>query len=806
VAGYGPIRATSFVLILAFSCGVGACSYSVGDSCQNSGQCGVGRVCQFSVSSISSSTVTGTCEPAHDLVKGASCLIGEECRDALKCLTGTCEPAGSEEKGDPCHGDDDCTGSLRCAVEDAHPLCIADGNSDWAERCSSHADCFQGLHCELNICLAGSPWAGVSCADPELGPARAYFEVPKTADARQNDFFRLPFPNDALNNNGRLDLSGFPLPPEPAGSLLEAYASELSRAGGWGTSGTVMFRFSGAAVITTNEVSWVDITPNAPSNGSDDGVVIQYRDDRTAYVCEHSLAVRRPQGKPLEPGHTYGVWLKNAQTPSGDLIQPSADFSAMLSDDSPAAAQLAHAYSAYAPLRDYLRNTSADRATLIAATVITVRDVRKDMASIAAAVEGLAPPATSSWVHCQAGATSPCPVSVTECPLNLASCQPSTVQPSCDSGGPNYEEYQALISLPIFQRGTPPYLDQSEGGDVQAEPVRYEDVCISLTVPSGAPTPDRGWPLVVFAHGTGGSFRSHVSEGVAGALAGAETRTGVLGIDQVQHGTRRGASDWPPDYLFYNLLNPLSANGNPLQGAADQISLARYAQAAAIETDQGVIHFDPTALVFWGHSQGATEGSLMLPFADEFSGAVLSGNGAGLIDGLLQKHLPEDVASDAAKALQDPLLGEIGEFHPLLSLLQHWEDPSDPVNYAVLDAARPASGHRAKSVFQVYGLRDNYAPGVTMANYALAGGFALVSADIGVGEPDRIGTLAPRSAPLVGNVPVSGAQPVTLGVREYAPPAGVDGHFVAFDTASANADVVHFVSTLVARQPPQIGK
>jgi hypothetical protein len=51
-----------------------------------------------------------------------------------------------------------------------------------------------------------------------------------------------------------------------------------------------------------------------------------------------------------------------------------------------------------------------------------------------------------------------------------------------------------------------------------------------------------------------------------------------------------------------------------------------------------------------------------------------------------------------------------------------------------------------------------------------------------------------------------GTSKFTLGVREYGPPKNDDGHFVAFDVPSANADVVRFLSASVSSSdPPAIG-
>src|SRR5205085_6096777 len=112
-------------------------------------------------------------------------------------------------------------------------------------------------------------------------------------------------------------------------------------------------------------------------------------------------------------------------------------------------------------------------------------------------------------------------------------------------------------------------------GDFSAQKQRDEDVCMAVTVPKGT-MPANGWPVVVYAHGTGGSFRSHINEGIAKSLA--QAGIAVIGIDQVQHGPRRNGSMKSPNDLFFNFTNPGAARGNPLQGAADQLSLVKLAR------------------------------------------------------------------------------------------------------------------------------------------------------------------------------------------------------------------------------------
>jgi hypothetical protein len=355
--------------------------------------------------------------------------------------------------------------------------------------------------------------------------------------------------------------------------------------------------------------------------------------------------------------------------------------------------------------------------------------------------------------------------------------------------------------------------------------VREEQVCMALTVPTDATMPAGGWPLVVYAHGTGGSFRSHVRDEVAGSLAdvtlpGGETvQFAVLGIDQVQHGPRRGDSTDSPETLFFNFTNPDAARGNPMQGAADQLALARLAatlDADAATTGGDAIQIDPNAVVFFGHSQGATHGSLALPYSSVFSGAVLSGNGGSIKDALLNKTSPVDIAAVIPFALGDPQLAGNpptiglagGQDHPGLTLLSHWIDPADPLHFAIVAGREPATGQTPKHVFQTYGLDDSYSPPTTMRAYATAGFLDEAEAHSSASTPDdlRLNFDAdPLAVPVSGNATVDG-QDVTVLLRQYGPPSGSDGHFVVFDVPAANRDAVRFLGMSALGQVPQVGE
>jgi hypothetical protein len=282
----------------------------------------------------------------------------------------------------------------------------------------------------------------------------------------------------------------------------------------------------------------------------------------------------------------------------------------------------------------------------------------------------------------------------------------------------------------------------------------------------------------------------------------------VLGIDQVEHGPRRGSSTASPDVLFFNFANPAAARGNPQQGAADQISLARFATSldvTAAETGGDAIKIDPTNIVFFGHSQGSTEGSLALPYADTYKAAVLSGNGASLMDALLWKTSPENIAAAVPILIDDPdpATGYLngGDKHPVLTLLQQWIDPADPLNFAVTAGSAPPTGHTGKHLFQTYGLSDTYSPAATLQTYAIAAQLELA--------PPAAGLVVPSGEQIAvsqSTTPVSGNGPngLTLAVRQYEPPSGDDGHFVVFDVPTANDDVLHFLAEAASGATPSV--
>jgi hypothetical protein len=325
--------------------------------------------------------------------------------------------------------------------------------------------------------------------------------------------------------------------------------------------------------------------------------------------------------------------------------------------------------------------------------------------------------------------------------------------------------------------------------------------------------------VLLVAHPTGGSFSDQLgSSGLATWAATIDTPSVVLSIDLPVHGDRRGTSKRPPQDLFFNLVNPKSARGNALQGAADLMALARLA-AAGISADdsplEAAIPFDPKRVAMFAHSQGATHAALMIGGEPRVRSVVLAGLAGQITAQLLSLKRPTDTSSVLPFLLFDPdtrgkLVGVEaqggGHANPMLALMQGYLDSSDPVNYAAqLQLEPPSTAPNGHDVLFVYGLFDSFTPEPVQKAYADAAGLSAV-------DPDLTLAFNEVASPARGNVMVGNASR-TVGLRTYDPKGDAinpelvqDGHLVSSTTRRGSADVRRFLGQALGGQTPQIGQ
>lgn len=785
----------------------------VGETCQNSNQCRIGLLCGAD---------TKTCSPGGNVIQGGNCYLSGECTTGNYCTQdGTCAPSGKGAVGDVCSSEGDCAAGLLCAQTGLTGACAPAGSGDLNRACQQTTDCMAGLLCITGTCgkAVVDPWGGVlsTCPAEDTIP-RIYFHVPRASDPTTNtDFYRLPFPNDIRIKNGKVSLSGHPRPGPRIlpFDIVDRYITAIeAESTGFGANQAIYVRFSKAFDPASFPgggcaADIIDITPTSPTYTLSTGFTCEAVSSSTPYICGPFMWVRPIFGSPLRPGTTYAMIVRNAiKDTLGTAFAADDDFSAMLGATSPADPDLAAAYAAYQPLRDYIAAGKIAASDLAVAAVFTVQKYEDPLAAIDTAIATADAPTVEGMVRCgDPGVVSPCDDGKTGAD-HLRGCL------AADSTSANFDEYQGTIGLPVFQQGTVPYLTPTDGGGIEYDVTGAatiqgtQKVCFALTVPKGA-APADGWPLVVYGHGTGGSYRSIVDLGLSDDLAQGAVSAGVavdggssatavpmamLGYDGILHGTRNGGSTKPVGELVYNFLNPVAARDNALQAAADLIAIPRGLDGLAA---QG-INIDGTRLSLYGHSQGGNGASLVAARQSSYGAIVMSGTGGTLIFTLLEKTQPINIPAVLPYLLGAGSVAQVDASHPVLNLMQMYFERSDSVNFGRRLFHEPLPDMTAHHILHVYGTKDSYSVVDTQRDYALAAGFQVARPIV-----DDFG-LKGVDPPVSYNEYFGSYGKLTAVEIQYQPTGNYDGHFVSTQNPSARSAIQEMLVTFARDGVPTV--
>jgi hypothetical protein len=619
-------------------------------------------------------------------------------------------------------------------------------------------------------------------------------------------FFDHPFPSDLRRDaNGAIVFKGFPNP-----SMLPLLAQYITQTDGllkgFSPVAATALRFNTAIDTSTlpadppaslmpdSSVQIVDVDPTSPEHGKRHLAQVHWQADEAVYWPSNTLSVLPMLGRPLRPKTRYAVVITNkVHSATGLPIQPSADLAEVL-ERSPTTDRTRAVHDLFAPAVKELAAAGVATADIIHLTVFTTNDPTEEtFAAMDDVSKNVPAPTATGWAK--------------------------------KDEDPDYTVYEGNYGpSPNYQAGTVPFHQPKDGGGfivVNGVPKLQNtfNLRFALAVPIAAkcPMPATGYPIALYAHGTGGDYRSFIDDGTAQAAT--QKCVAMMGIDQIFHGTRPGApaADDPQrettiELLFFNLDNILAARTTNRQSAIDVVQQARLftdtktkVPAATSVTGQEIA-FDATKVMFFGHSQGGLNGPLFLAGSDLARGGVLSGAGSDLALALLEKTKPVDVTAAfrllVGLADRDAAM-ELNIFHPVMTLTQSIVDSADPLEYGAFITRAPRTGHKPKSIFQTEGIGadgvgDSYAPphGIEALSVAIGlprqlpgvrpvveAGWASI-ADITVGSDGTSGNLA-------GGV-ASGV------LAQFAPAAGHDGHFVVFDDPKARGQAAAFLANLAA--------
>lgn len=630
---------------------------------------------------------------------------------------------------------------------------------------------------------------------------QSIFVVPADlAELAEETFFDQPWPSDLRKeSDGTVRFEGYPNPREKP-ILIDYIQSMKGVLRGFSPAASGFLRFTVAldpsslptpkgSLDLDASVQLIDVDPASPDHGARQRVTTFFRAEEGAYWRPNTLAFMPALGFPLRPNTRYALVVTDrVRSASGASLAPSKDLRALLGTAG-ASGPASAAKDAWADAITELEAAGIAKKTIVHLTVFTTNDPVGETAQIRDHV-----------------------VASTAAPKIIDGTLKRTDQTS------SYDTYEGRYGpSPNYQKGKLPFVKFGDGGtlafDASGAPQLQSefDLRFAITVPLAAacPMPAKGYPIVLYAHGTGGNYRSFIGPADEGPAL-AKRCVATMGIDQIFHGDRPGASAGSPEILFFNIQNPIAARANGPQSAIDVVQQARLFTESKIVipaavTGDAEIRFDPDKVAFFGHSQGGINGPMFLAVDDQARGGMLSGSGSMISIALLEKTKPVDIAG-LVKVVFLGLLGdeveELNLLHPAMSLAQSIVDPTDPIHYVPMIVRRPRAGFAPKSTLMTEGVNadgsgDNYTPPHGMEVQAVALGLPPQAPLIHPIAELEWADLTPVSIPaggLSGNL--AGGKASGVLVQWKASDAS-DGHFVIYDIPAAMAQAAGFVANLM---------
>ena len=603
-------------------------------------------------------------------------------------------------------------------------------------------------------------------------------------DPTSKVLYDAPFPSDLRRtSDGHVDWSGFP---NPGGiGLVDDYVEFAGKVlDGFGLTPAVTFRFDGpidlgtvpSGSATTDAASAIQIValdPDAPDYGKRSPLTrAWWGTQATIFVPQSSLTIEPVFGLPLREGARYAAFVTTrVADPKGRPLRANALVSQGLSGEGPLAAL-------YAPLRAWLETKPGVAAEDIAvATVFTTGHPTAELRAVRKFIREAPAPAITD--------------------IKLV---------NEDKG--SYALYEGHYDAPNFQAGAKPY---DKDGDFRFEtdgtPITTpEHIRFALAVPRDLPMPEKGWPVALYGHGTGGDWKTFLNEQphpVGTELL--KLGIAVVSIDQPLHGDRWFESHPATnlDLQSFNFFNPAAGRSNFRQSAADVMVLSRVAHdtlkvpaEAAYKNEE--VHFDTDRVFFFGHSHGGLSGAMVAALEPDFRGYVLSGAGAGLSNTILLRKEPYDIAEVMRQALGMDNEYELSIWHPFVTLVQNLADATDPLSYAPFYLNR-GDGLRPPNVLLTEGTIDVDTPAITTDTLAAAARIPILNPQVHDSPAHVLLGLDLAYAPLSANFG-EGATATTAVLRQF----GGDGHFAVFQNADAVKLYTGFIASMLASEVGKI--
>lgn len=614
-----------------------------------------------------------------------------------------------------------------------------------------------------------------------------------------DDFFDIPFPSVLrMNKDGKVDISSFPNPRNV--EWIERLINSINGLySGFGTNTAIYFRFSGpidtstlpqnfeATMSPESSVLLANVDEESPQFGMLIPIMTHYRTDDGFMWKPNTLAILPAKGFVLHPDTTYCAVVTNKiKDKRGKNIGADVGFKNLI-DDTPSDGEN---FSPWELMhRRCIRNLEKigiNRWSIVSIALFHTMNPQEEMIRVAEKILSDIPPPDIQELHFK-------------------------------EERENYYLFEGhYYPNPVFQYGWSeglfPYED--EGGefrfDEDGKPIvnGMETMIFAISIPK-LQMPHNGFPVCLYAHGTGGDYLTFTRSGVADILA--KKQIAVIGIDNAMNGSRI-PEDKSPELLFFNIFNIKAGRDNNRQAAVDLLQLERLVERLRIPYDISPTgqeyYLNDSRIIFMGHSQGGLNGSIYLALSKKCLGGYLSGTGGNLIYSITYKTSPINTLNSIAFVVglnpDDIEKSEIGIFHPFINLIQFFIEPSDPVNYAPYWFSYQLNSSPPKQILQSEGMNDTYAPPQTIEALAVAGGLPPLEPVISTVEEFELKGLTTQEKPVKGNISAFNGRKVTAGFVQYTAEEGSDGHFVTFNNEDAISTWSQFLYTLANQQFAQI--
>jgi pimeloyl-ACP methyl ester carboxylesterase len=598
---------------------------------------------------------------------------------------------------------------------------------------------------------------------------------------------RAPFPTDALREGPHLGLiQGLDLVAKQHADLIAAHLEPLD---GFGLRPTVEFFIQGEidpATIPaqtsalTDALFVLDVDPNTGESGAPIPFDWKYDADRSVIVGAPAM------GTQLFEGTRYAaVITTDVRSPDGESVFPSYQLE-LVAHDPPArwrtTGQALEELKTLPPLDGRIAGLAVFTTQYASDALVRARNVIANTAAVTPPKLTFGDPSIIFDSPSELAALLGQATRVTSGPRNGLEHW-GTDDPNGIAKDHIAVVATGTINIAKFRRddtGTDGPEDETFELGIDGVPLvqSEQDIPITIVLPKGT-VPAKGFPVVVFGHGLGGSRHDVLN------IAEPITAQGyaLVAIDMFGHGSRYDATDAGNNlagksgftgdralkdgfgddtglgaYLdfFEGFMNISAIRDSMRQSALDFARVAMLIRskpslAALAGPFATMPTFDPDKVAYLGESFGTVIGTELAAIEPSIGLYVLNVAGGGLLDQILPNS-PNigDLATPFAEQLYRTQ-GTLDRFHPLNGLLQNIFDGADSLTYSrhVLKdrfmIENQYLGRRHVVCIEV--MNDEIMP--NQATEALARGFGLHVLKPNVDAPDGLFQI---ESPGAGNV------------------------------------------------------